>query len=80
MTTKIEKALDVWLKFDAENSGEGYPADEEASHEANTFKRGGKFVVEWYHTAVGQISRKEFDSHAEAQAWLTAEGFQDFTS
>jgi hypothetical protein len=67
-------ALDVWLRFDSPDD------DDEASSEANTFADGDTFRVEWYHTAVGQVSERSFATHAEAQAWLTAEGFQDFTA
>jgi hypothetical protein len=67
-------ALDVWLKFSEED-------DEEAAYEANTYRDGvGDYRVEWYHTAVGQISFKIFASYAEAAQWLEDNGFIDFTS
>lgn len=66
--------LDVWLRFDD-------PEDEEASHEANTFiTEALGFRVEWYHTAVGQVSSQEFDTYEAAAAWLTEAGYQDFTA
>jgi hypothetical protein len=65
--------IDVWLKFEDEN-------DEEPTYEANTFDKGGYFLVEWYHTAVGQVSSKDFDTYDEATEWLESEGFLDFSS
>jgi hypothetical protein len=68
------KALDVWLRF-AEDD------DEEAEAEANTFAtEDGRFRVEWYLTSVGLVKGVGFDTLAEAHAWLTREGFQDFSS
>lgn len=72
MATKTRKALDVWFKFTDD--------DEEPTYEANTFRDGGAFVVEWYHNDVGQVSEKHFDTYEEAVAWLVSEGFQDFTT
>jgi hypothetical protein len=67
-------ALDVWLRFDA-------PDDEEASHEANTFRDvDGRYFVAWYHTAVGVVTHVFFDTYEEACAWLTEQGYQDFSS
>ncbi len=69
-----ETPLDVWLMFDADE-------DEDASHEANTYRTfSGGFRVEWSHTAVGLITSREFDTYAAAAAWLTAGGYQDFSS
>lgn len=70
-----ETCLDVWLKFDVSD-------DEEASHEANTYRTAdGWYRVEWSHTAVGLIASPQlFATYAEACAWLTANGYQDFTS
>jgi len=69
-----ETCLDVWLKFDA-------PDDEEASHEANTYRTPDGYRVEWSHPAVGLISSSQlFPTYPEACAWLTANGYQDFTS
>lgn len=72
-------ALDVWLRFDDDN-------DEESAYEANTYRtpetdglRAG-YVVEWYHTAVGQVSRVWFSTYSEATEWLEANGYQDFSS
>ena len=68
------KPLDVWLAFDE-------PGDEEASHEANTFRtEEGRFRVDWYHTFVGQVSSREFNTRKEARQWLTDAGYQDFSS
>lgn len=65
--------LDVWLKFDHED-------DEEATHEANTFKDEAGYRVEWYLNSVGLVKSVYFDTLAEAHAWYEREGFQDFTS
>ena len=68
------ESLDVWLAFDE-------PNDEEASHEANTYKTGeGRYRVEWYNSAVGLISRREFATYGDAAEWLTDCGYQDFSS
>ena len=67
----------VWLKFDSN-------MDEEPSYEANIVEEleDGMviFVVEWYHTAVGQVSRREFKNLASAEHWLRERNFQDFSS
>lgn len=83
MSTSPKIVLDVWLKFDE-------PDDEEASHEANVYVTEDydrysrvdalEFVVEWYHTAVGQVTRGVFGTYGEARAWLEAAGYQDFTT
>lgn len=65
-------ALDVWLRIP-----EG---EEESEAEANTYRDGDRFTVEWYLTAVGLVTSRTFDTHEEAQAWLTAEGFEDYSS
>lgn len=71
MATESEP-LDVWLRIP-----EG---EEESDAEANTFKdEYGWYRVEWYLTSVGLVSNVEFRTYAEAEAWLTAEGFRDFT-
>lgn len=71
MTTK--EALDVWLRFDSEE-------DEEPAYEANTYATPSGFVVEWYHTDVGQVSRVEFDTLEQAHEWYETQGYLDFTS
>lgn len=66
-------ALDVWLRFDS-------PEDEEASHEANTYRNeDGTYRVEWYHNAVGLVTTVDFDTLADAYDWYEANGYQDFT-
>ena len=63
----------VWLLFDE-------PDDEEASHEANIVRaEGGRFSAEWSNTAVGLITKREFDTYDAAAKWLTDGGYQDFT-
>lgn len=72
-------AMDVWLRF-------AHPADEEAEYEANTYaerpddEHDWHFIVEWYHNAVGQVTREQFGSYTEASAWLTNAGYDDYTS
>ncbi len=79
MTAPDEQtALDVWLRFDS-------PDDEEATYEANTFKGVDAdgveiYRVDWYHTAVGQVTEVPFSTYEEATAWLEAAGYQDFSS
>jgi hypothetical protein len=73
MTVETTHALDVWLRFESDD-------DEEPSHEANTFRDSDGFRVEWYHTAVGQVSSRHFDTYADVQAWLISQGFSDFSS
>jgi hypothetical protein len=68
-------AIDVWLRF--ENPDD---ADDEPVAEANTFHELNRFRVDWYLTSVGQVTSVYFDTYAEAEAWLTQEGFLDFTS
>lgn len=66
------EALDVWLRI---------PKGEEASEsEANTYRIEDGYRVEWYHTAVGQVSHRDFDTYDEARAWLQSEGFEDYSS
>lgn len=66
-------ALDVWLKFDG-------PDDEDATLEANTYATADGFEVEWYHTAVGQVTSVPFETLEAARAWLTSQGFEDYSS
>ena len=66
--------LDVWLAFDD-------PNDEEASHEANTYRtEEDRYRVEWYNTAVGLVFSREFATYDGAAEWLTDRGYQDFSS
>lgn len=64
--------LDVWLRIP--------DGEEEAEAEANTFRDSDGYRVEWYLTAVGLVTRRLFKTYDEAQAWLTAEGFEDYSS
>ncbi len=72
MSLPEQKPLDVWLRIP--------DGEEEAEAEANTFEWDGGFNVEWYLNAVGLVKTKWFHTHEAARAWLTAEGFQDFSS
>ena len=72
MVDDFEPALDVWLRFDDDNS--------ESEAEANTYEDGSGFRVEWYLTAVGLVTSRWFSTRHAARTWLEAEGFQDFTT
>ncbi|UDL15820.1 hypothetical protein QEH42_gp138 [Microbacterium phage Pumpernickel] len=65
--------IDVWLKFDS-------PEDEEASHEANTFRTTDGYRVDWYHNDVGQVTSQFFEDYEKAQVWLSEAGYSDFSS
>jgi len=74
-----DEPLDVWLRF-AKDDDETPEEDEVAESEANTYRAGDGFRVEWYHTAVGLVSHRHFSTYEQARTWLTDEGFQDFSS
>ena len=70
----MAQALDVWLAFESDE-------DDEPQYEANTYPdEDGEFVIEWYHTAVGLVSRVYFDTYQECEAWYEANGYQNFTA
>ena len=67
--------LDVWLRLRSNDP------DEIAEAEANTYADGDMFRVEWYLNSVGLVkSPPLFATYAEACAWLTSEGFEDYSS
>lgn len=68
-----ETPTDVWYLFDDEN-------DEDPSHEANIFRHGDGYRVEWSNVDVGQVTKVDFDFYEKAQEWLTEAGYQDFSS
>jgi hypothetical protein len=68
----MNEPIDVWLRHIGD--------DEEAEAEANTYRDGGLFRVDWYLTSVGLVASQWFITYDQATGWLTAEGFQDFTS
>lgn len=73
MTTTDQIPLDVWLRFEGE--------EDEAEAEANTYARNDGFVVDWYLNSVGLVkSSPWFETYEDAAAWLTGEGFADFSS
>lgn len=79
----VNAPLDVWLRFADPEDYPGLTEDEldESEYEANTFlNEDNTYRVEWYHTAVGQVSSKWFLTYAEATAWLEDVGYQDFSS
>ena len=68
--------IDVWLLF---SPGEE-DAEVEAEAEANTYRVGNIFRVDWYLSAVGMVRSCWFPSYPQACAWLEGQGFEDFTS
>ncbi len=66
------QAVDVWLRIPDD--------EEEAEAEANTYRDGDGFRVDWYLTAVGQVTSVYFGTYDEARTWLEAEGFADYTA
>lgn len=68
-----DEALDVWLRFTED--------DDYAEAEANTFYDAENEVyrVEWYLNAVGLVKEVEFPTYEAATAWLTEQGFDDYT-
>lgn len=70
----MAQAIDVWLAFESDE-------DDEPQYEANTYPdEDGGFVIEWYHTAVGLVSRVYFDTYEQCREWYEANGFQNFTA
>ena len=64
--------LDVWLRFADES-------DETPEYEANTFRRyDGDYVIEWYHTDVGEVTAETFGTYEEAESWYEENGYQAF--
>lgn len=75
--------LDVWMKFDNPYNVEDVnydDGDKELTHEANTYQLVDGFAIDWYLTAVGQITRIEFDTLEAAHQWYADNGFEDFSS
>ena len=63
--------LDVWLVIP--------DGEEEAEYEANTFRRyDGDYVIEWYHTDVGEVTAETFGTYEEAESWYEENGYQAF--
>lgn len=54
---------EVWLQFD-------HPDDEDAAREANVTLTDTGYQVAWYHTAVGVVSSREFDTLTDAYDFL----------
>lgn len=67
------EALDVWLRFDGRD-------DEYAEAEANTYRTGTGYRVEWYLNAVGLTKSVEFDTLDAAYSWLERNDFQNFSN
>lgn len=64
--------IDVWLRIP-----EG---EDDAEAEANTRRDGDGYRVDWSLTAVGLVKQSPwFADYTQAQAWLIAEGFDDYT-
>lgn len=75
----MENALDIWLKFYDPATDED-DEDYLAEYEANTYREGEGYRIEWYHNDVGWVICEYFDTLAEAHAWYERNGFQDFSS
>ena len=65
-------ALDAWLRIP--------DGEEGAEAEANTYRTADGYRVDWSLTSVGLVTSVGFGTLAEAHAWLTAEGFTDYTA
>jgi hypothetical protein len=78
--------IDVWLRFftgDEVCPIFGTTADDdEAEAFANTYAEedGNGYRVEWYLNSVGLVKSVSFSSLTAAYSWLTAEGFEDYSS
>ena len=59
---------EVWFKFDSDD-------DDEPSHEANVTMTEDGFAVEWSNVDVGQVTRVEFDTLADAYDFLQDSGY-----
>jgi hypothetical protein len=69
----MTEPLDVWLRIP--------DGEDESEAEANTYRTDdGRYRVGWYLTAVGLVKSVSFDTLEEVHAFLTREGFEDFTS
>ena len=71
--------LDVWLKFyepATDDDGEDYLAE----YEANTYRSGNGYVIEWYHNDVGQVHSVFFDTLKLAHEWYATNGYEDYSS
>ena len=64
--------LDAWLRFADES-------DETPEYEANTSRRhDGDYVIEWYHTDVGEVTAETFGTYEEAVSWYESNGYTQF--
>lgn len=83
--TVEDMSLDVWLRIPPCEHAQNEPCTDEceiAEAEANTYITTQRlFRVDWSLTAVGLISSPPpFVNYAQACAWLTAQGFDDYSS
>lgn len=82
-----DNAIDVWLAILPCETHESIPENERpecddcdsADYEANTFLTALGYEIQWYHNAVGQVVRVEFETLSDAYDWYEANGYQDFT-
>jgi len=65
-------AIDVWLRIP--------DGEEESEAEANTYRDGDTYRVDWYLSAVGLVKSRTFTTYADACAWLESEGFADYSA
>jgi hypothetical protein len=71
-----DTSIDVWLRFAEDDIDH-----EESEYEGNTFRTPeGNYRAEWYHTAVGLVSSREFPTYSAAREFWESEGFSDYSS
>lgn len=82
MSARADHPIDVWLRVsDDDEHGDFDPLpDGTYPAEANTYATEYGYRVEWYLTAVGLVTSVDFDTLADAYAWLEREGFVDYSS
>jgi hypothetical protein len=68
----MTEPLDVWLRIP--------DGEEESEAEANTYRDGDRYRVEWYLTSVGLVTQVYFDTYGHACMWLHEQGFTDYTT
>lgn len=64
--------LDVWFRFESDD-------DDDPTYEANTYRKGDGYVIEWCHNDVGQVTRVELDTIEEVNDWYEKNGYSDYT-
>lgn len=67
------KPVDVWFKMSDD------PEEELAEYEANTYRDGDGFVIEWYHNDVGLVTSVYCNTYTAVTNWYLTNGYEDFT-